>query len=191
VTRPTNADLLSGAASGDRQAWDQVVERYQRLIWSVIRTYRLDPASAADVVQTVWLRLIENLSRIREPDKLGSWLATTARNEALRLSRSSRRMVPTEFETDVVDIDLAELDDRLLEDELQQEVMAAFRQLRPEHQHLLRLLCVEPPLDYPTIAELWGRPQGSIGPTKARCVDQMLRIMGRHRDLGKQAGERA
>ncbi|HEY7565403.1 MAG TPA: sigma-70 family RNA polymerase sigma factor [Acidimicrobiia bacterium] len=190
MSAPSTAELLREAAAGERTAWDQIVERYQRLIWSVIRTYRLDPASAADVVQTVWLRLIENLGRIREPEKLGSWLATTARNEALRLSRSSQRMIPTGFETDVVAIDLAELDDRLLEDELQQEVMAAFRQLRPEHQQLLQLLCVDPPLDYPTIAELWGRPQGSIGPTKGRCIDQMLRIMGRHRDLGTQSGER-
>lgn len=185
----STADLLEAARSGDQLAWNDIVDRYQRLLWSVIRTYRLDAGSAADVVQTVWMRLVENLDRIREPERLGSWLATTARNEALRMSRSMQRQVPTEFEFDVIDIDFGELDDQLLENELEREVAAAFRQLRPEHQHLLRLLCVDPPLDYPTIAELWGRPQGSIGPTKGRCVEQMLRIMGRHPDLGNETGD--
>lgn len=185
------SELLVAAAAGDGAAWSTIVERYQRLLWSVVRGYRLDESAAADVVQTVWLRLVENLSRIREPERLPSWLATTTRNEALRVSRAQQRQTPTDFEFDVADPSLGELDDRLLDDELEVEVMAAFRQLKPEHQHLLRLLTTDPPLDYSTVAELWGRPQGSIGPTKGRCIEQILRIMGRHQELGTATGDQS
>ena len=192
VTAPSPiSELLVAAAAGDGQAWGTIVERYQRLLWSVVRGYRLDESAAADVVQTVWLRLVENLSRIREPERLPSWLATTARNEALRVSRAQQRQTPTEFEFDLADPSLGDLDDRLLNDELEVEVMAAFRQLKPEHQHLLRLLTTDPPLDYSTVAELWGRPQGSIGPTKGRCIEQILRIMGRHHDVGSATGDQS
>jgi RNA polymerase sigma factor (sigma-70 family) len=195
-SRPVSApspisELLVAAAAGDGQAWGTIVERYQRLLWSVVRGYRLDESAAADVVQTVWLRLVENLNKIREPERLPSWLATTARNEALRVSRAQQRQTPTDFEFDLADPSLGELDDRLLDDELEVEVMAAFRQLKPEHQHLLRLLTTDPPLDYSTVAELWGRPQGSIGPTKGRCIEQILRIMGRHNELGTATGDQS
>ncbi|MGQ0848964.1 MAG: RNA polymerase sigma factor [Actinomycetota bacterium] len=189
MSERSNDELLSSAAGGDQSAWNLLVERYERLLWSVVRGFRLDRGQAADVVQTVWLRLVENCARIREPDKLGSWLCTTARNEASRVYRAMQRQLPTEFDVDVVDLNIADLDDRLLEDELEVEVMSAFRQLKPEHQQLLRLLCTDPPLDYPTIAELWGRPQGSIGPTKGRCIEQMLRNMGRHHSLESHQGE--
>lgn len=185
------SELIASAAAGDNGAWNEIVERYQRLLWSVVRGYRLDDASAADVVQTVWLRLVENLNRIREPERLPSWLATTARNEALRVSRTQQRQTPTDFEFDLADPSLGELDDKLLDNELEMEVMAAFRQLSPEHQHLMRLLSTDPPLDYSTVAELWGRPQGSIGPTKGRCIEQILRIMGRHPDLGTATGDQS
>jgi RNA polymerase sigma factor (sigma-70 family) len=189
MVKRTNAVLLAAATGGDQSSWNEIVSRFERLLWSVVRGFRLDHASAADVVQTVWLRLVENIDRIRDPEKLPSWLCTTARHEAIRLNRALSRQVPTEFALDLADLNLSDLDERLLEDENEREVLSAFRQLKPEHQQLLRLLAIDPPLDYPTVAELWGRPQGSIGPTKGRCIEEMLKIMGRHPGLEPKQGE--
>ena len=88
--------LLSRAADGDGSAWEELVDRHARLVWSVLRSYRLDDATAADVFQTVWLRLVEQVDRIREPERLAAWLATTARREALRVLRRGAREAPTE-----------------------------------------------------------------------------------------------
>ena len=90
------APLLEAAAAGDAEAWSQLVERYNRLVWSVARGFRLSLADTADVCQTTWLRLIENLDRIQDPDHLAGWLATTARREALRLIRKQQREQPVE-----------------------------------------------------------------------------------------------
>src|SRR5947199_10585188 len=77
-------ELVRAAAAGDQAAWNELVERYQGLVWATARSFRLSRADAADVAQTTWLRLVENLDRIRDPERLGSWLATTARRESLR-----------------------------------------------------------------------------------------------------------
>lgn len=171
------ADLITAASSGDNNAWDALVERYGRLVWAVVRSFRLDDASAADVSQTVWLRLVENLEKIRDPERLPSWLATTARREALRVSKAQRRQIPTEFEYDVEDVSVAPVDERLIDAEDHEVLAAAFSQLDDECAQLLRLLTTDPPLDYATIAEIIDRPVGSIGPTRGRCLDRLRRIM--------------
>lgn len=167
------ADLLRAAASGSRPAWDAIVERYGRLVWSVVRGFRLDDAAAADVTQTVWLRLVEHCDRIRDPERLPGWLAATARNEAMRVSNKQRRQIPSDFEFDIADDNNPSAFERLVDFELKSAMIQAFRQLPEEGQQLLRLLCTDPPLDYQTIAELIGRPVGSIGPTRARLLDKL------------------
>src|SRR5690606_15559522 len=87
-------ELLARVDTGDETAWDELVERFAGLVWSVARSYRLSSASTEDVVQTVWLRLAEYCNRIREPERLASWLATATRHEALRVIRGHQRMVP-------------------------------------------------------------------------------------------------
>ena len=72
--RPRIDNIVRAAASGDQRAWDQLVERYTGLLWSVARAHRLDAAEAADVVQTSWLRLVEHLDKIRTPAGVGAWL---------------------------------------------------------------------------------------------------------------------
>lgn len=176
----STTELLAAAGGGDARAWNVIVARYERLVWSVVRGYRLGEASSADVCQTVWLRLVENVDRIREPERLPAWLCSTARNEALRVSRSQKRTVPTELDSERKDETLADLDAGLLVDERNAALMAAFAELDPEAQQLLRLLVIDPPLDYDTIAELIGRPKGSIGPTRARCLEKLRRILERH-----------
>ncbi len=173
----TTAELLAAAGGGSAQAWDQLVERYERLVWSVVRSFRLDEAASADVAQTVWLRLIEHCDRIRNPDGLASWLATTTRHEAIRTSKLQRRQTPSNFEFDVEDTTAASFDELLVDSEDRATLIVAFRQLPDDAQQLLRLLTADPPLDYETIAEIIDRPIGSIGPTRARCLDRLRSLM--------------
>src|SRR5213593_490223 len=93
-TFSATAALLAQAGAGDERAWDALVEQHTRLLWSVARSYRLDQADAADVVQTTWLRLLEHLDRIEDPSRLVGWLVTTARRECLRVLRRSGRERP-------------------------------------------------------------------------------------------------
>lgn len=181
----STTELLAAAAEGDSAAWSELVDRYERLVWSVVRGYRLGEAASNDVCQTVWLRLVEHCDRIRDPERLPGWLSTTARNEALRLVRAKKRTIPSEFEFDLVDETLPELDAELIADERVQRLVEAFGELDADCQQLLRLLTTDPPLDYDTIAEIIDRPKGSIGPTRARCIEKLRRIMGRHDPVGR------
>jgi RNA polymerase sigma factor (sigma-70 family) len=142
------------------------------MVWSIARSFRLDDATAKDVSQTVWLRLVENLHRIDDPERLPGWLATTCRREALRVKGMRERMVPTDFQYDIPD-ESPSLDSMLVEDEEAREVVAAFATLSDDCQHLLRLLTTEPPLSYEEISELVGRPIGSLGPTRSRCLERL------------------
>lgn len=172
--------MLLRAAAGEREAWDALVNRFGQMVWAVARSYRLDDAAASDVAQTVWLRLIENIDRIKDPERLPGWLATTCRREALRVLKRSERDIPSDFEYDVEDPSPS-LESMLIEDEESREVVAAFREIGEECQQLLRLLAVEPALSYEEIAEATGRPVGSLGPTRGRCVEKLRAEMSRIR----------
>lgn len=169
-------ELLRRATEGDQRAWDEIVGRFGGLVWSVARSYRLG-ASTDDVVQTVWLRLAEHLDRIREPERLAAWLATTTRNEALRVVTKRARSVPFGDVPEAADATTSLLDELAVDDDTLAHVMTAFRQLSAADQQLLRLLCTVPPLDYATIAEMLGRSIGSIGPTRARVLDKLRRLL--------------
>ena len=169
------------AARGERGAWDALVDRFGQMVWSVARGFRLDDATAKDVSQTVWLKLIENVESINDPERLPGWLATTCRREALRVSRARGRDIPTEFEYDVEDTVTPSLDEVLIEDEENRLVVQAFRTLDEMCQQLLRLMTVEPALSYEEISETTGRPIGSLGPTRARCLDKLEAAISRIR----------
>ena len=170
-------ELVERAGAGDQAAWNGLVDRFGNLVWSVVRGFRLDPASAADVSQTTWLRLVENLDRIREPERLAGWLATTARNESIRVLRHRQRELPTvdvEVLGDPAFVDPAA---DLIESERAAALVGAVQELSEDCQTLLRLLATEPPLEYEEIAELVERPIGSIGPTRARCLERLRRSL--------------
>ncbi len=179
----SNAELLRAATEGNASAWNELVERYGRLVWSVTRSFRLDEAAAADVSQTVWLRLTENCTKITDPSKLASWLATTTRNESLRVVRQRQRTQPSDLIDEGPDLLARPVGDRLLDDETIGEAIDAFVQLSDDCRQLLRLLCAVPPIDYATISDITGRPIGSIGPTRSRCLDR-LRV-----NMARAAGE--
>lgn len=173
----TVAELIERASGGDSEAWNGLVERFERLVWSVIRGFRLDDATTRDVFQTVWLRFVENLDKIRSPDAVGSWLATTARHEAIRVSKARRRMVPVEFEYDFEDLSTPSPAEQVEDADERLEALDAFARLNDTCQELLRLLIVDPPLGYEEIARVTGRPVGSIGPTRGRCLDRLRQLM--------------
>src|SRR6185312_15199536 len=87
------ATLVRLAAAGDMTAWERLVDQYSRLIWSITVEFKLVESDAADVAQTTWLRLLEHIDRIKYPDRVGSWLAATARNECLRSLAARKRVV--------------------------------------------------------------------------------------------------
>ena len=89
-------DRVDAARAGDRDAWNALVDRFLPLVTSVIAKYRLQASDAADVNQTVWLRLVEHLDDLREPRALPGWLATTARNESLQVIRRRGRDTPVD-----------------------------------------------------------------------------------------------
>lgn len=168
----SHGDLFKLAAGGDRGAWDALVDRFSHMVWSVARGFRLDDATAKDVSQTVWLKLIENMDSIEDPERLPGWLATTCRRESLRVARARDRAIPTEFEYDIED-DAPSMEEVLIDDEENRLVVQAFHTLDEFCRELLRLMTIEPPLSYEEISEITGRPIGSLGPTRARCLDKL------------------
>lgn len=175
---PDIAQLVHGAAEGDRRAWERLVDQYARLIWAITAEFNLTESDAADVTQTTWLRLLEHIDRIEYPDRVGSWLAATARNECLR-SLASRKKVVLGHDDAELDYTVAyqpEIDERLLSDERAQDVRDAVSHLPRRWQRLLQLLMADPPASYAEISDELDLPIGSIGPTRGRCLAR-LRIL--------------
>jgi RNA polymerase sigma factor (sigma-70 family) len=177
TSQDTVTGLVVAARDGDSAAWNALVERYLPLVVSVARRYRLRPDEVADVSQTLWLRLVEHLAEIRQPEALPGWIVTTTRNEALRFLKSRNRMNPidplnsAEFES----ADQSEVDEEVLKAERRQALRDGIAELRPQHRELLLLLLADPPLSYDEISQRLGIPKGSIGPTRARCLEQLRR----------------
>ena len=170
--------LLRMAAEGDPRAWNGLVERYGRLIWAITRDFKLVDSDAADVCQTTWMRLIEHIDRIEHADRVGSWLAATARNECLR-SLAHRKRVVLAHEEDSFDGPARhepEVDEALLAAERAAGVREAMTQLPWRWQRLMEMLMADPPASYTEISDELGLPVGSIGPTRGRCLAR-LRVL--------------
>ncbi|HZE65567.1 MAG TPA: sigma-70 family RNA polymerase sigma factor [Sporichthyaceae bacterium] len=168
--------LVAAAARGEQAAWDALVDRYAALVWAVTRAHRLDRPDAADVVQTVWLRLLEHLDRLREPAALAGWLRTTTRHECLRVQRRREREVPDPFLAyDALSdaTDSPEL--ALLDNERDRQVWTALQQLSERCRTLLRVISADPDASYAQVSAAAGMPVGSIGPSRARCLEQLRR----------------
>jgi RNA polymerase sigma factor (sigma-70 family) len=175
---PTVTALVTRADEGDQSAWDEIVERYAPLVWSICRRYRLDRADTDDVAQNVWLRLVEQLSALREPAALPGWLATTTQRECYRVRRARCRLAVGEQGLDaenLPDEQTARVEDELLRAERYAALHEAFLDLSPSYQRLLTLLIADPPIPYAEISARLGIAVGSIGPFRGRCLDQMRR----------------
>ena len=176
---PSVIDLVTRASTGDEGAWNEIVERYIPLVWKICLRYHLSAADIEDVGGTVWLGLFEQLGRLREPAALPGWLATTTQRECLRVLKESRRyelfggdpgdgVVPAEA-------DKAMIEEEILLAERNAKLRAALAELAEDDRRLLMLLLNDPPLPYARISEILGMPQGSIGPTRARCLARLRR----------------
>ncbi|HET9739237.1 MAG TPA: sigma-70 family RNA polymerase sigma factor [Solirubrobacteraceae bacterium] len=174
-----SARTVRAAARGDQEAWNELVERYSGLLWGIARAHRLGTGDAADVVQTSWLRLVEHLVDVRNPDGIGSWLATTARRESLRTLRRSSRSEPSDAIDALPDPALTDVDARLLRDERDAALSRAFERLPARDQALLRLLTTEPAPSYEEISAALAMPIGSIGPTRGRALARLRRELRR------------
>ena len=172
--------LVRRAAEGHHWAWEKLVAQYSKLIWSMTRDFKLPETDAADVVQATWLRLLEHIDRIEHPDRIGSWLATTARHECLRHIAASKRVVLVQDNDDtLVDAisNQPEVDERLLADERAQAVREALSSLPGRWQRLLEMLMSDPPVSYLKISDQLGLPVGSIGPTRGRCLERLRELL--------------
>jgi RNA polymerase sigma factor (sigma-70 family) len=170
---------LREAAAGDERAWSELVAEFEPMLWAITRAHRLGHADAADVVQTTWLRLAENLGGIREPTRLGAWLATTARRECLRGLRTSARELPDSEHADAIDVDAPPIDGALLEAEWRATVRSALRQLPARDQSLLLMLVADSTRSYEEIGSKLAMPIGSIGPTRGRALERLRRELRR------------
>jgi RNA polymerase sigma factor (sigma-70 family) len=172
------AELVRAASAGDQRAWEGLIGRFGGLVWSVARAHGLSRADAADVSQTAWLRLVEHLDRLRDPERVGTWLASTARHEALRTLRRARRQVPVgddaELERSGPPVDSPEA--RTLAAERSGILWRAFAALPERCQTLLRVLMADPPPSYQQVAAAMDMPVGSIGPTRGRCLERLRQL---------------
>ncbi len=170
--------LVARVRADDQEAWAVLSDRYTNLLWSVARSMGLSRADAADAVQTTWLRLVERLDSIREPERLGSWLVTTMRRECIAMSRRGAR-VRLSSADGWADLPAAgdPLDEALLREERDVALWKAFRALAPRCQSLLRVLMADPPPSYAEVSAALHMPVGSIGPTRQRCLDVLRKIM--------------
>jgi RNA polymerase sigma factor (sigma-70 family) len=171
-------DLVTRARSGDKQAWDALVERYVPLIWSICRRHRLEGTDADDVNQSVWLLLVDHLGDLCHPAALPGWLATTTRRECGRVLRTARGTVAGRYVLDVEN--LPDEQDAIAEQELlvverHAALRQAFLDLPPHCQRLIALLTADPPVPFAEISARLGIPLGSIGPTRRRCLDKVRR----------------
>ena len=169
------ATLVMRARNGDEHAWDTLVERYAPLIWSLCRQYRLDGADAADVGQNVWLQLVNQLGKIRDPAALPGWLATTTRRECQSVLNRAQAPPAALHALDAENIpdDQASTPEQALAAERHAALRAAFAHLPPCCQQLITLLTEDPPVPYAQISARLGIPVGSIGPTRRRCLHKL------------------
>jgi len=172
-----NHEFIAAARQQDEDAWNWLVQRYQPIINSVCRQYRLDHEDAADVGQTVWLKATENLGRLRNPQALPGWIKTTAVRAACAVWRSREHSISRDHAASDAAAWSAptatEIDDRILHEERRAAVRDGLAQLSEDNRALLTMLSADPPLSYQSISDRLGIPIGSIGPTRARSLRKL------------------
>lgn len=171
------AALVARAADGEQQAWEELVSRFGGLISSVGWRYGLSAADVNELQQTTWLRLVENIDRIGQPERVGGWLVTTAHRESLQILRRAGRYTTGAEQLLAALPNGTEVgpDAGPLAEEQAAAVLAAWGRLKPRCQELLSLLITDDPMAYRELSTLLSMPIGSIGPTRARCLEHLRR----------------
>lgn len=178
----TDKELVMSCRQGSESAWQALVDRYQRLVYAVPRRAGLNEDQAGEVFQEVFVTLFEKVNEINDPDRLHAWLVTTARRKTWRLlskERSRQSMPAGEDDEALVVVDDSPLPDEILVRlEEQHRIRTALAGLDERCQQLLTMLYYQtetPP--YSEIAAILGVPEGSIGPTRARCLKKLLKLL--------------
>lgn len=180
----SDLELVLACRRGDQLAWETLIHRYQRLIYAIPLRAGLNEDQAAEIFQDVFTTLFQKLNDLEQPEKLQAWLVTTTRRKTLQaISKGQVRQshVISEDEPDVPASirDEAPLpDEQLLILEEQHRIRTALSSLDGRCKTLLEMLfyASEPPT-YADIAAALGIPEGSVGPTRARCLAKLLRIL--------------
>jgi RNA polymerase sigma factor (sigma-70 family) len=168
----SNTEVLHAARAG-LAGWEALVERYSRLVWSVPRSFRLSHADAADVYQCTWLCLAEHLTRIRQPDHLGTWLVRTATRQSLAVLRTRGREVSLDrWEPES---SLPAPDEVVITNDRQRRLWTALMTLNERCQRLLCIAAHSPELSYAQVADALGMKVGSVGSTRSRCLAALRR----------------
>ncbi|GAA3138090.1 sigma-70 family RNA polymerase sigma factor [Planomonospora alba] len=172
---------IEAVLAGDQAAWDVLVRRFTPVIWAAVRAYGLSPADASDTVQGTWLRLLESLHTIRDPDRIGSWLFTTARREAVLLLRRSRgeRLTadPAEPGGPGGAEHTADPAAAVLTADEGRRLWRAVETMDEPCRSLFRLMATAPDAGVRQLAGRLGMPAGSYGPTRRRCLDRLRSVL--------------
>lgn len=180
-----NVDLLAAAQSGDEEAWERLMSRYQPLVDKIIRHHRLSPWDGEDVSQHVWMQLVDQVGRLREPRAVAGWIATTTAHRCCQVLRKQKRSISID-PLDGLGMDSPGstvvwgsgsehrgLDDNLLRAEVRRAVRRGLAELTADQQNLLLMVIAEPAVSYREISRRTGLPIGSIGPTRARLLKRL------------------
>jgi RNA polymerase sigma factor (sigma-70 family) len=179
-----DAKLLRGCRNGDESAWNELVERYQRLIITIPRRSGLSEQQAADVFQEVFLTLVEKIDEIRQPEKLRSWLVTTAKFKTWGIIRGEKGFHSPETEEEM-ELEMASLADNsplavdvLIEIEQQQQIRLALSEMEERCQKILSMIYLrDSAASYSEVADAVGVGETSISPMRKRCLDKLAKIL--------------
>jgi RNA polymerase sigma factor (sigma-70 family) len=170
-TEITDYDLLRRCAAGDERAWDQLVGRYERLVFSVALKNGVSREDAADITQLTFVALLDSIEMLREDGSVPAWLMTVARRQAWRVRRRTQREQP--WPVEMMEADTAQEDYERIA-----VVHWALSRLGTRCRLLLYALFFDP--DAPPYAVIADRLQcavGSIGPQRARCLQRMRSLL--------------
>jgi RNA polymerase sigma factor (sigma-70 family) len=182
----SDAELVKACRSGDESAWNQLVDRYQRLIFAIPRRAGLSEEQAADILQEVFLTLFEKLDEIEQPEKIRSWIVTTAKFKTWGLVRNEKGFYSPESEEEM-EQEMANLpdtsplaDELLIELEQQHQIRTALKELEERCQKILSMIYLrDAAASYAEVAVAVGVGETSISPMRARCLKKLAKILGK------------
>lgn len=174
----SDGDLVRRCAAGDRGAWCVLVRRYEALVYTIPRRARLPDAAVDDVFQTTFLRLLEHLDRLHQPDRVREWLVTTAKFETWRQWREATRTEPASEEALESLADSQPLPEEFLaEVQTWHAVQRGLERLEQRCRQIIEwLYLAETPLSYDEVADRLGMPSSGLSPTRQRCL-RKLRLL--------------